>query len=137
MKDLDGNNHSVFSLCYILVTTTKHRQAVINEDISTRLKQIFEHIQPSYNIVLHEWGFGDDYIRAYFSAEPNTEISKFINAYKSASSRLIKKECPEIRTKLWRGHFWSKSFLLLTTGKGDSDVICGYIESQGENRGRR
>jgi REP element-mobilizing transposase RayT len=30
-----------------------------------------------------------------------TTISKFINAYKSASSRLIKKEYPEIKKKLW------------------------------------
>ena len=29
-----------------------------------------------------------------------TELSKFINAYKSASSRLIKKDFPEVRRKL-------------------------------------
>ena len=32
-----------------------------------------------------------------FRAQPKTELSKFINAYKSASSRLLKKEYPEIR----------------------------------------
>lgn len=31
----------------------------------------------------------------------NAEISKFINAYKSASSRLIKKEFPQICKSLW------------------------------------
>ena len=34
-----------------------------------------------------------------FRAQPRTELSKFINAYKSASSRLLKKEYPEIRKK--------------------------------------
>ena len=37
-----------------------------------------------------------------FRAQPRTELSKFINAYKSASSRLLKKEYPEIRKK-YRG----------------------------------
>ena len=34
-----------------------------------------------------------------FRAQPRTELSKFINAYKSARSRLLKKEYPEIRKK--------------------------------------
>lgn len=29
-----------------------------------------------------------------FRAQPKTELSKFINAYKSASSRLLKQEYP-------------------------------------------
>ena len=60
-----------------------------------------------------------------FKAHPNTEISKFINAYKSASSRLIKKEYPQIRQKLWKEYFWSQSFCLISTGGAN-------IETQGE-----
>ena len=46
-----------------------------------------------------------------------TEISKFLNAYKSASSRLIKKEYPSIRKQLWKEYFWSRSYCLLTIGR--------------------
>ena len=56
----------------------------------------------------------------------------FINAYKSASSRLLKKEFPQIRQKLWKECFWSQSFCLLTTGGAPIEVIKKYIESQGE-----
>lgn len=65
-------------------------------------------------------------------AHPNSELSKFINAYKSASSRLIKKEFPAIRKELWKEFFWSRSFCLLTTGGAPVEVIKQYIESQGE-----
>ena len=37
-----------------------------------------------------------------FRAQPRSELSKFINAYKSASSRLLKKEYPQIKEKLWK-----------------------------------
>ena len=41
----------------------------------------------------------NDHVHVLFSAHPKTELTRFINAYKSASSRLIliKKEFPEIR----------------------------------------
>ena len=56
-------------------------------------------------------------------------MSKFINAYKSASSRLLKKEFPIIRQKLWKEMFWSQSFCLLS-----SEVIKEYIENQGQKK---
>lgn len=67
-----------------------------------------------------------------FRSEPNTNISKFINAYKSASSRLIKKEYPLIKEKLYKDFFWSQSFCLISTGEASIEVIKKYIESQGE-----
>jgi putative transposase len=65
------------------------------------------------------------------NAHPKTTISKFINAYRSASSRLIKKEYPEIKKKLWEEKFWSPSFCLITTDEAPIEVIKKYIESQG------
>ena len=78
-----------------------------------------------------------DHIHILFRAHPNTEISKFINAYKSASSRLLKKEFPQIRQKLWKEHFWSQSFCLITTGGAPIEVIKKYIESQGQRDRKR
>jgi len=56
------------------------------------------------------------------------------NAYKSASSRLLKKEFPQIKERLWKEYFWSKSFFLLSAGGAPVEVIREYIESQGEGR---
>ena len=64
-----------------------------------------------YNISLLEWNHDEDYIHILFKAHPNTEISKFINAYKSASSRLIKEEFPEIKRNFGRKHFGLKVFV--------------------------
>ncbi len=69
--ELDNNNHSVFLMYYHLVLVIKYRRKVIDDVISNRLKEI--------------------------KAHPNTQLSKFINAYKGASSRLIKKEYRQIR----------------------------------------
>ena len=129
---LDDNNHSVFLLHYHLVMVVKYRRKVINDTISDRLRAIFENIAPNYNITVEEWNHDIDHVHILFKGHPNTELSKFINAYKSASSRLIKKEFPEIRTSLWKEMFWSQSFCLISTGGVTTDVIRRYIETQGE-----
>lgn len=128
---LDTNNHSVFLLQYHLIMCVKYRNKVINDDISDRLKEIFEYICPKYNITLEEWNHDIDHVHILFKAQPNTEISKFINTYKSASSRLIKKEHPEIRQYLWKEMFWSQSYCLISTGGVSVDTIREYIQSQG------
>ena len=129
---LESNNHSVFSLNYHLVLVVKYRRPVISDTVSARLREIFEYIQPSYNITLKEWNHDRDHVHVLFSAHPKSELTRFLNAYKSASSRLIKKEFPEIRGKLWKEYFWSRSFCLISTGDAPIETIRRYIESQGE-----
>lgn len=131
---LDSNNHSVFSLNYHLILVIKYRRKVLNDDISNRLKEIFEYISPNYNITPEEWEHDKDHIHVLFKAHPKSELSKFINAYKSASSRLIKKEFSNIKKFLWKEYFWSRSYCLITTGGATIDVVKKYIENQGEKR---
>ena len=129
---METNNHSVFSLNYHLVMVTKYRRKVITDQISDRLKEIFTYIQPDYNITLKEWNHDKDHVHILFSAHPKSEITKFLNAYKSVSSRLIKKEHPEIRSQLWKDAFWSQSFCLISVGGVTLDILKAYIETQGE-----
>ena len=135
--NLDSNAHSVFLLHYHLVLVVKYRRQIFNDEISNRAREIFEYIAPNYNITTEEWNHDKNHVHILFKAHPNTEISRFINAYKSASSRLLKKEFSQIRQKLWEERFWSQSFCLLTTGGAPIEVIKKYIESQGQNDRRR
>ena len=135
--NLDNNAHSVFLLHYHLILVIKYRRQVFDQAISDRAREIFEYIAPRYNITLQEWNHDKDHVHILFKAHPNSEISKFINAYKSASSRLIKKEFPEVRKKLWKEYFWSQSFCLLTTGGAPLEIIKQYIENPGIDRRRK
>ena len=122
MENMDHNAHSVYLMYYHLIMVVKYRRKVINDPISERAKEIWGYIAPRYGIVLEEWNHDIDHVHVMFRAQPKTELSKFINAYKSASSRLLKKEYPEIREKLWKEAFWSQSFCLLTAGGAPVEV---------------
>ena len=110
---------------------------MIDDTISNRLKEIFVKIAPACNIALEEWNHDIDHVHILFRGQPNTEISKFINAYNSAGSRIIKKEFPKIRKSLWKEMFWSHSYCLLTTGGAAVDIIKQYIQSQGKKDGKQ
>ena len=134
MREFDHNQHSVYLMYYHLIMVVKYRRKVIDNDISKRGKEIFEYIGKKYGITLEEWNHDVDHVHVMFRAEPSSEISKFINAYKSASSRLLKKEYPEIRGKLWKESFWGQSYCLMTAEGAPIEVIRKYIESQGMKR---
>ena len=129
---MDTNKHSVFLLNYHLVLVVKYRRKVIDDAISEFARQTFERIGASYRITLTEWNHDGDHIHVLFKAHPNTEMSKFLNAYKSASSRLIKRDFPHVKRRLWKEMFWSRSYCLVTTGGATIDVIRQYIEKQGK-----
>ena len=132
--DLDTNAHSVFSLHYHLILVVKYRRQVFTDEISNRAKEIFEYIAPTYKIELVEWNHDKDHVHVLFKGQPKTELSKFINAYKSASSRLLKKEFPTMRQTLWKEMFWSRSFCLLSSGGTPIEVIRQYVENQGKEK---
>ncbi|MFF6337696.1 IS200/IS605 family transposase [Enterococcus faecium] len=115
--ELDTNNHSVFLLYYHLVLVTKYRRQVIDDEISDYAKTTFERISESYHITLVEWNHDKDHVHIMFKAQPKTELTKFINAYKSASSRLIKRDFPRVKQFLWNTIIsLDKSKNLRTTG---------------------
>ena len=132
--ELDTNAHSVFSLCYHLILVTKYRKKVFDDEVSNRARELFEAIAPNYKIEVLEWNHDQDHIHVLFKAQPKTELSKFINAYKSASSRVLKKEYPSMKEQLWKEMFWSRSFCLLSSGGALIEVIKQYIEGQGQKK---
>lgn len=124
--------HSVYNITLHLVLVVKYRRDVINDLISNRIRNIFEYIGLAHDVELIEWNYEKDHIQTLISISPSTNLNKYVNATKSASSRLIKKEFPEVTSKLWEGIFWTKGFCVNSTGSTQIDVVKNYILQQGE-----
>lgn len=130
--ELDSNNHSVFSLNYHLILVIKYRKKVLtNQKMLLRLREIAEYIGVSHNVKIKEMNGEPDHVHFLLRTKPNCELSKYINAMKSATSRLLKKEFPEIKKKLWEESFWTTSYCLISVGGAPINVLKRYIENQG------
>ena len=124
--------HSVYSITLHLVLVVKYRRDVINNTISERLKDIFKTIGLSHGVEIIEWNHDKDHIYTILSISPSTNLNRYVNAAKTASSRLIKKELPNIKLKLWKEYFWTRGFYVNSTGSTQIEVVKNYILNQGE-----
>jgi transposase IS200-family protein len=124
--------HSVYSITLHLVLVVKYRRDVINDTISNRIRELFETIGLSHDVEIIEWNHDKDHIHTILSISPSTNLNRYVNAAKAASSRLIKKEFPNIKTKLWKDSFWTRGFYVNSTGSTQIDVVKNYILNQGE-----
>jgi putative transposase len=95
-----------------------------------RLREIASLIGKNHNIEVKELNGEADHINLLLRTKPNCDLSKYINAMKSASSRRLKQEFPDVKERLWQSQFWSQSYCLITVGGAPLEVLKKYIESQ-------
>ena len=130
---LDKSSHSVYTLQYHLVQCVKYRRKVFdNERIVDFLKQKIHEISQTFDVDVLCIECDKDHFHMIFKAKPTLNIPKYLNAIKTITSREIQRKFPEVKKKLWKGMFWSRSYFLATTGQVTLDVLKKYVESQGE-----
>ena len=124
--------HSVYNITLHLVLVVKYRRDVIDDTISNRIKEIFKTIGLSHDVEIIKWNHDKDHVHTILSISPSTNLNKYVNACKTASSRLIKKEFSNITLKLYKDSFWTRGFYVNSTGSTQIDVVKNYILNQGE-----
>lgn len=127
----DKGCHSVYTLQYHLVMVVKYRKEVFtNEEIIDFLKMKNNQISETFDTTIINQECDLDHIHIIFKAKPTLNITKYINAMKTITSREIQRNYPEVKEKLWEGAFWSPSYCLITTGQVTLDRLKHYVESQ-------
>jgi putative transposase len=61
---------------------------------------------------------------------PKVSVSALVNSLKGVSSRLLKKEHPELLNRYWNGVLWTPSYLAASCGGAPIGIIRQYIEQQ-------
>ena len=61
--------HSVYLMYYHLIMVVRYRRKVIDNPISERAKEIWEHIASGYGIILEEWNNDIDHVYVMFHAQ--------------------------------------------------------------------
>lgn len=127
----DKKFRTEFLLKYRLIVPIKNSNHVIDDEIAGYLRGTFERIGKSYKVKLLSFEYQSNYIIATFKTEPQIVLSKFVNAYKTSSSRQVKKNYPDVIQKLDQETFWDNSYLLVTEGSNLEQDISLYLEQKG------
>lgn len=125
------NNHSCFLLQYHLVLVTKYRHPVITGERERFLKMYTEDYFRDRDLHILSMECMPDHMHILFEAVPNMNLSEFINAFKSASSRKVRQYYERsLRAYYWKPYFWSKSYFLGTVSERTTEVVRQYIQNQ-------
>lgn len=134
--NFDKNAHSVYTLNYHFVQCIKYRRKVLDfPEIIEELKARTHKIAESYGITILSIETDLDHIHILFKAQPQTNLIKFINNWKSATSKVLRRKFfDRIKNKLWKNVFWSGSYCLITTGQTTLEQVKKYVEQQGKGK---
>ena len=125
------NQHSCFLLQYHLVIVTKYRHPVITGALEKWLKAYTSDYFAQRNVVIQAMEFMPDHIHVLFDAPPSINLSEFINAYKSASSRQVRQRFqPQLSRYYWKPYFWSMSYFIGTVSERTKEAVAHYISNQ-------
>jgi putative transposase len=132
--DLDRSSHSVYSLNYHFVQCVKYRRKAFDfPEIIEELKSRTQGIAGNYWIEILSIETDLDHVHILFKSKPQIDLTKFINNWKSATSKVLRRKFKEqLKDKLWGDAFWSGSYCLITTGQTTLEVLRKYVEDQGE-----
>ncbi len=128
--DLRDGRHCTFAIHVHLVFVTKYRKSVFTQKTIVALKDIFHSICARFEAELIEFDGEVDHVNLLINYPPKIAISKLVNTLKSVSSRLLRKNHPEIASKYWKGMLWSPSYFAASCGGAPILIIKQYIENQ-------
>lgn len=123
-----SNNNIVYSCKYHVVWCPKYRRKVLVGKIETRLKEIIQETCAELSVEIIEMELMPDHVHLLLEVDPQLGIHKAVKRIKGLSSRILRQEFQELRTKL--PTLWTNSYFVATVGGAPLEVIKQYIESQ-------
>jgi len=122
----------VYSIQYHIVWCVKYRHKVLNEKIEKTLVTLINTIAADNGFIIQEINGSADHIHLLIECSPQHYIPDMIKALKGVSARLLLKQYPELKDKLWGGHLWNPSYFVATVSEVTEEQIRNYINSQKE-----
>lgn len=122
----------VYSIQYHIVWCVKHRHKVLNKKIENYLRDLLYKIAVDNEFIIQEINGDLDHIHLLIDCSPQHYIPDIIKALKGVSARLLLKQYPELKRKLWGGHLWNPSYFIATVSENTEEQIRNYIKSQKE-----
>ena len=114
-----------------LVFVTKYRRKVFEAEHIDHLGRTFRQVCTDFAAVLVSCDGEDDHVHLLIEYPPTVQLSKLINSLKGVSSRLVRRDFPNLRPRVWGGqHLWSPSYFAASCGGAPLSVVKLYVESQ-------
>ena len=111
-----SGRHCVFQLHAHLIFTPKYRRRVFEGVPIEAMRQILARVCEGFPVELAEFNGESDHVHLRVNFPPSVELSKLVNSLKGVSSRLLRKQFPELENRYWKNVLWSRSYFAASCG---------------------
>jgi len=123
-----------YDIQYHFVWIPKYRKRVLTGQVKDRLEQLFQECAEINQFEILELSIQSDHIHMLLSAKPRYSPSNIMNIIKGGTSRVVRKEFPELKEFLWGDSFWADGYFVSTHSQVTEDIIRNYINEQDKDR---
>jgi putative transposase len=127
-KSFKCNRHVSYSCKYHVVFCPKYRRRVLVEGVDIRLKEIIYQVAMELTCEVMELEVMPDHVHILCEVDPQFGVHKFVRRVKGRSSRLLRMEFPQLKSKL--PTLWTNSYFVSTVGGAPIAILKQYIEAQ-------
>ncbi|AMW32420.1 IS200/IS605 family transposase [Fervidobacterium islandicum] len=117
---------------YHIVWCVKYRHKILTGDIERKLIDILYEIAKEQGVTVLALQASLDHVHILVDASPQVYIPNLVKALKGVSARRLFQAFPELKTRLWGGHFWNPSYFVVSVGNNVEEKVRQYILSQKE-----
>ena len=129
-QNYKSNNNVVYSSKYHVVWCPKYRKSLLVGRVQSRLKTIISNVVSERKADVIEMEIMPDHVHLLVEVDPQYGIHRLIKQIKGRSSRILRSEFRDLRTRV--PTLWTNSYFVSTVGGSPLAVIKQYIEDQKE-----
>ena len=122
--------HTKHRLKYHLVWIPKYRKRVLKEKLAARLRLLLEQACEINGWWIEELQIMTDHVHVLIQIKPDMSVSKVVQKLKGGTSKVIRKEFPELEEFLWGDSLWADGYFAETVGIAQEEMIKRYIREQ-------
>ena len=113
---------------YHFVWCSKYRKKILVRDIRKRLEELIREKSKELDGEILSLAIEDDHVHLFVRTVPTIAPNKFIGQIKGYTSRILRKEISEVRSRL--PTLWTRSYFVSTYGHISNKMIQRYVEEQ-------
>ena len=121
-----SNRHVSYSCKYHVVFCPKYRRKVLVDGVDIRLKEIIYQVATELSCEVMELEVMPDHVHILCEVDPQFGVHKFVRRVKGRSSRLLRQEFPQLKSKL--PALWTNSYFVSTVGGAPMAILKQYID---------
>jgi putative transposase len=129
--EIQKERHATHLLHAHLVFVTKYRYKVLQGKHIEYLRNVFKETIEEMGGTLEEFDGESDHVHLLIQYPPKWSISKIVNNLKGRSSRLLRRDMPDIKERYWgKAGLWHRSYFAGSVGGAPLEIVKQYIEQQ-------